>query len=109
MKRTFVAKTVMCVIAVLMSCKIAAAQQHTVQLSDNFTQWTTSSNLLNSLAADFNCTFVPARLGFSSRGLHVTGTTDDFQLTGVQSLSTFTVPFTVVANVLANGRNCGSV
>jgi hypothetical protein len=84
-----------------MSSGIAAAQGNSVALFDNFQKWTTSSNLLNSLATDFTCTFIPARLGFSSAGLRVTGPTQDFQLTGVQSLQTFTAPFTVVTKVEA--------
>jgi hypothetical protein len=84
-----------------MSGGVALGQGRSVALFDNFDKWTTDSDLLSSLATDFTCAFVPARLGFSPSGLRITGPTQDFQLTGVQSLSTFTAPFTVVTKVVA--------
>lgn len=76
---------------------IAAAQGRSVALADNFKKWTSNSDLLHSLAADFTCTFIPVQLSLSSSGLGISGPTQDFQLTGVQSLDPFTAPFTVSA------------
>jgi len=79
---------------------VEAPQSNTVFV-DNFTMWTGNSQLLSSLASEFSSAFVPSQLNFSSSGLQMTGPTQDFQLAGLQSLSTFTAPCTVVANVTA--------
>jgi hypothetical protein len=70
-------------------------------LFDNFTNWTTNSTFLTDLAAASSsppASFVAPQLSFQS-GLQVTGPTEDFQTTGVQSVATFLAPFTVCARV----------
>jgi len=70
----------------------------------NFTSWTTSSAFLSSLATNSSsppASFVAPQLSFSSSGMQMTGPTQDYQTTGMQSLSTFTAPFTVVTQVMA--------
>jgi hypothetical protein len=80
-------------------------------LLDNFTKdtklntklWTARSSFLTSLAAASSsppASFVPPQLSFSSQsGMQMTGPTQDYETTGVQSLSTFAPPFTVVTYV----------
>jgi len=82
-----------------------------VLLSDNFKQdsslntnkWTISSAFLENLASASSspaATYVTPSLAFSRKsGMQMSGPTEDYETTGVQSLSTFTAPFTVVANV----------
>jgi hypothetical protein len=97
--------------AVMLSGNRAAAQGSTL-LVDNFTKdsslntnlWTTNSSFLDSLAAASSsppASFVTPQLSFArSSGMQMTGPTEDFQTTGVQSLSTFIAPFKVVADVV---------
>jgi hypothetical protein len=77
-------------------------------LEDNFTKdsslnpslWTDNSSFLDSLAAASSspsASFVVPTLVFSQAGMKMTGLSQDFQTTGVQSLSTFAPPFTVLA------------
>jgi len=77
-----------------------ASAQH---LSDNLTLWTSNSSFLSSLAfatSNPSGTFVPPQTVFSgTTGLQMSGLTQDFTLTGLQSLSTFSAPFNVVAQV----------
>jgi hypothetical protein len=83
--------------------KVEAAQSSTL-LADNFTLWTTSSALLTALAAASSsplASFVTPQLSFSQSGMQMTGPTEDYQTTGVQSLSAFTAPYTVVTYVAA--------
>ncbi len=98
--------------AMVLAAGRTAAQNSTL-LADNFTQdstlnttlWTTSSSFLNSLAAASSSpagSFVAPQLDFSSQsGMQLTGPNQDYEFTGVQSLSTFSAPFTVVVNVTA--------
>ena len=79
---------------------VEAPQSNTVFV-DNFTMWTGNSQLLSSLASEFSSAFVPSQLNFSSSGLQMTGPTQDFQLAGLQSLSTFTAPCTVASRVIS--------
>jgi hypothetical protein len=90
------------------------AQAQTL-LFDNFTKdsslntklWTAGSPFLTALAAASSspaATFVPPQLSFNNQfGMTMTGPTDDYEFTGVQSLSTFTPPFKVVTYVTAAG------
>ena len=77
-------------------------------LEDDFTKdtslsmslWTDNSPYLVSLASASSsppASFVIPTLSFSPSGMKMTGPNEDFQTTGVQSLSTFTPPFTVLA------------
>lgn len=96
--------------AVMLSGNRAVAQGSTL-LVDNFTKdsslrtklWTKSSTFLDSLAAASSsppASFVVPQLSFGSKsGMQMTGLTEDYQTTGVQSLSTFAPPFTVLAYV----------
>jgi len=73
----------------------------TTSLFDNFANWTTSSTLLTDLATASSsppATFVTPQLGFQS-GLQLSGPTEDFETTGVQSVAAFSAPFTVCAHV----------
>lgn len=80
----------------------ASAQTY---LSDNFTLWTSSSSYLNELASATSSpsgTFVNPRTIFTGlTGLQMSGLTQDFTLTGLQSLATFSAPFTVTTQVTA--------
>lgn len=83
---------------------VALGQSPSALLVDNFTQnhrlntalWTDNSNFLNALATGFSSSFITPQLSFSPLGMKMTGISQDGQLTGVQSLKTFTAPFTVV-------------
>ncbi len=69
----------------------------------NTTLWTTNSQFLESLAAASSsppASFVTPQLSFSSSGMEMTGVDGYFQTAGIQSLMTFTPPFTVQANVM---------
>jgi hypothetical protein len=72
-------------------------------LSDNFTLWTASSSFLNNLAAATSSpsgTFVAPTTTFTgTTGLQMSGLTQDYTLTGLQSLATFTPPLIVTAQV----------
>src|SRR5208282_795979 len=93
----------------------AIASHAQTLLFDNFTRdaslntglWTTSSSFLTALAAASSsprASFVTPQLTFNSQfGMTLTGPTEDYQTTGVQSLSTFTPPFRVVTYVIAAG------
>ena len=80
---------------------VALGQSPSVPLVDNFTQnhrlntalWTDNSNFLNALATGFSSSFITPQLSFSPLGMKMTGISQDGQLTGVQSLKTFTAPF----------------
>lgn len=73
-------------------------------LLDNFTLWTASSSFLNDLATATSYpsgTFVAPQTNFTGlTGLQMSGLTEDYTLTGVQSLSTFIAPFTVTTQVM---------
>lgn len=96
--------------AVILSGDRAVAQGVTL-LVDNFTQdsglrtklWTKKSTFLKTLARASSsppASFVIPKLSFSSTsGMQMTGPTEDYQTTGVQSLSAFTPPFTIQAYV----------
>jgi hypothetical protein len=96
--------------AVMLSGDRAVAQGVTL-LVDNFTKdsglrtklWTKNSPFLDRLASASSspaASFVVPHLSFSSTsGMQMMGPTEDYQTTGVQSLSTFTPPFTVLAYV----------
>jgi hypothetical protein len=104
--------------AVMLSGDHAAAQGSTL-LVDNFTKdtrlktglWTKNSTFLNSLAAASSsppALFIVPQLSFSSEsGMQMSGPTEDYQTTGVQSHKTFTPPFTVVAYVTPTQGNSG--
>ncbi len=93
----------------------AAASNAQTLLVDNFTKdsglnaslWTTNSPFLTALAAASSspaATFVTPQLTFNSQfGMTLTGPTEDYQTTGVQSLLIFTPPFKVVTYVIAAG------
>lgn len=72
-------------------------------LSDNFILWTASSPLLNNLAAAWNggaSGFVAPRTIFTGlTGLQMSGLTQNNTLTGLQSLATFSTPWTVTVQV----------
>jgi hypothetical protein len=72
-------------------------------LSDNFTHWTSSSPFMDNLAAATSSpsgTFVVPRTIFTGlSGLQMSGLTNDFTLTGLQSLTTFSAPLTVTIQV----------
>jgi hypothetical protein len=87
---------------------LAFGQAPAPLLEDDFTKdsslnsslWTDNSSFLDSLAAASSsppASFVVPTLAFSQAGMKMTGLTQDFQTTGVQSVSTFTPPFTVLA------------
>jgi hypothetical protein len=90
----------------------------TAALVDDFTQysvnglsipktnlWTTSSSFLNSLAAASSSPpaslVTPPQLSliFSAAGMEMSGVNGLFETAGVQSLTTFTAPFTVQATI----------
>lgn len=93
----------------------AMVSQAQTLLVDNFTKdsslntslWTTNSPFLTALAAASSspaASFVTPQLTFNSQfGMTLTGPTEDYQTTGVQSLLTFTPPFKVVTYVLTTG------
>lgn len=78
----------------------ASAQTH---LLDNFTLWTSGSPFLDKLAAATSSpsgTFVaPLTTFIGQSGLQMSGLTADYTMTGMQSLETFSAPFSVVAQV----------
>jgi hypothetical protein len=78
----------------------SAAAQH---LSDSFTLWTASSSFLNNLAAATSSpsgTFVaPQTIFAGTTGLQMSGLTQDYTLTGLQSVTTFSAPLTVTIQV----------
>jgi len=80
--------------------KVESPRSSTV-LVGNFTLWSSSSQLLSSLASTFGSSFVAAQLSFSSSGMQITGPTQDFQLTGVQSLVPLSPPFAAETSVTA--------
>jgi hypothetical protein len=91
---------------------IALGQAPSSVLVDQFTQdsklnralWTKHSKFLTELAAASSsphASFLTPRLGFSERGMRMSGLTEDYQTTGVQSLLKFTAPFTVTVLVKA--------
>jgi len=71
----------------------------------NTKAWTDSSQFLNNLAyysSNPPATFVTPQMSFSNQsGMQMSGPNQDYETTGVQSLWTFTPPFTVVADVTA--------
>ncbi len=83
----------------------ASPSSHSIVLTDNFTKWTTSSAFLTALASASSCTpatFVAPQLGFSSQsGLQMSGPTEDYQTTGIQSSVALSPPFTVTTTVMA--------
>jgi hypothetical protein len=83
--------------ALLINC--AAAQR----LSDNFTLWTANSPFLNNLAAATSSpsgTFIAPQTTFTgTTGLQMSGLSQDFTLTGLQSLTTFSAPLTTTLEV----------
>lgn len=93
------------VFAVTLSLVVLAVQPASAQtlLSGNFALWTASSPLLDSLAAATSNppgTFVAPQTTFTGTdGLQMSGLTGDFTLTGLQSLATFSAPFTVSVQV----------
>lgn len=73
-------------------------------LTANFALWTTSSPFLTSLAEASSsppASFVAPSLGFNQLGLSMSGPTQGYQTTGMQSLSTFSAPFTATILVTA--------
>jgi hypothetical protein len=101
--------TCLTVMALAGDCAAAQEQASTTLLLDNFakdsglktTLWTTNSTFLDSLGkASSNPpgTFVPPQLtfDFDVSGMHMTGISKDYELTGVQSLATFSPPIHVV-------------
>lgn len=74
------------------------------RLLDDFTLWTANSSFLNNLASATSSpsgTFVTPRTTFTGlTGLQMSGLREDYTLTGVQSLSTFSAPFTVTTQVM---------
>jgi hypothetical protein len=89
------------------------AYAQTTLLLDNFTTdsglhaslWTTSSTFLTALASASSsppASFVTPQLSFNRQlGMSLTGPTENYQTTGVQSLSAFTPPFSVLTYVIA--------
>jgi hypothetical protein len=78
----------------------ALEDDFTKDSSLNTTLWTDNSAFLVSLAAASSsppASFVVPTLSFSPAGMKMTGPNQDFETTGVQSLATFTPPFTVLA------------
>jgi hypothetical protein len=96
---------------IVMLARDGALAQGRTLLVDHFNRdsslntklWTSSSSFLDALAAASSsppASFVAPQLSFSRRsGMQMTGPTQDYQTTGVQSLSTFTPPFTVLAYI----------
>jgi hypothetical protein len=78
----------------------SAMAQH---LSDNFTLWSASSAFLDNLAAATSSpsgTFVAPQTTFTgTTGLQMSGLTQDYTMTGLQSLMTFSAPLTVTTEV----------
>ena len=67
-------------------------------LNDFFTNWTTNSDLLNMLAQQSSNppgTFVTPIIGYGQSGLQMGGTSQDYQFTGMQSVRSFSAPFTL--------------
>jgi hypothetical protein len=97
---------VRCSIALSLVTCVLLAQPTSAQtgLLDNFTLWTASSSFLNNLAGATSSppgTFVAPQTTFTGlTGLQMSGVTEDYTLTGIQSLSTFTAPFTVITQVM---------
>lgn len=77
------------------------------QLSDDFTtdsslntdMWTTSSGLLAALAVEFNSSLITPTLSFGGAGMNFSGVKGVNELAGVQSLATFSPPFTLTTTV----------
>jgi hypothetical protein len=77
----------------------------------NAALWTTTSSLLNHIAAygEGGCngnTFVPSALSFGPDGMQMTGANQNYQFTGIQSAAVFSPPFTLnaaVTGTIANG------
>ncbi len=66
-------------------------------LNDDFATWSTSSSFLTALAqASSNPpgSFVSPTLGFGQLGLEMSGLSQDYQFTGMQSLLAYSAPFT---------------
>jgi hypothetical protein len=81
------------------------------QLNDNFTAdpnlntalWTTQSSFLSALngaVSSSGSTLLPPTLSFGSAGMQMTGVTGTDQFAAIQSLATFTPPFTVTTTVM---------
>lgn len=97
-------------VVVMLAVDRSVAQGSTL-LVDNFTRdsrlntnlWTPNSTFLDALAGASSsppASFVSPELTFGHRsGMRMAGPTEDYQTTGVQSLATFTPPFTVLAYV----------
>ena len=101
-------KTLSAVLAAV-ACS-ASLTQAQLLLHDNFTgetalpeqEWTIQSSLLNSLAAaisDPPLTNVRPMLNFGYYGMQMTGVTNIYEFTGIQSVANFTPPFTLITKV----------
>ncbi len=96
-------KTFSTALAVL-ACSAGLAQAQL--LSDTFTNdsalktslWTEQSSLLTNLTNDFS-PLVPPVLAFGPSGMQMSGVTNIYEFTGIQSVSNFTPPFTLTAVV----------
>jgi hypothetical protein len=73
------------------------------RLSDNLTLWTASTQFLNNLAAATSSpsgTFVAPQTTFTgATGLQMSGLTQDYTLTGLQSVTTFSAPLNIAIQV----------
>jgi formylglycine-generating enzyme required for sulfatase activity len=96
--------------AVMMAVACSASLAQAQLLYDDFTGdsaldtsiWTVQSSLLNSLAAAASTpalTLVPPVLGFGPSGLQMSGVTNIYEFTAIQSVSDFAPPFTLSATV----------
>jgi hypothetical protein len=93
---------IFCAVAFSLLALVHFASAQTLLL-DNFTLWTSSSSFLNSLAGATSSpagTFVTPQTTFTgTTGLQMSGLTGDYTMTGLQSLATFSAPFTVTVQV----------
>jgi hypothetical protein len=86
-------------------------QMGSAGLADNFTSdtslnpnlWVTQSSILTSLArasSSPSSTLLNPTLSFGSSGMQMSGVNADYQLTGIQSLPSFTPPFSINTTVM---------
>ncbi|MGO9405181.1 MAG: hypothetical protein ACLPVW_17090 [Terriglobales bacterium] len=93
--------------AIVANAETLLVDNFTTDTTLNTSLWTTGSSFLTALAAASSsppASFVSPQLTYNSQfGMTMTGPTEDYQTTAVQSLSTFTPPFKVVTYVTAAG------
>lgn len=91
--------------------RVLLSDQFSSDPSLNTAVWTTDTPLLTSMAANasfiLTSTWMEPQISFSSAGMTMTGVRGDYQFTGLQSVQSFTPPFSIQAFVdssVANGN-----